>query len=58
MIKNIEEVRRLLYERVLRGKDPSRDLESVEDHDVDWLVLDEREFQAIKRQAEKRRHAA
>jgi hypothetical protein len=59
MITDPVEVRRQLRRRVLHGYDPERDMESVEDTDVDWFVLSEDEFGAVKIAAlDERQHGA
>jgi hypothetical protein len=48
MISDPVKVREELRARVLLGYDPRWDVESAEDHGVDWLVLSREEFEAIR----------
>lgn len=48
MITNPKAVRELLKQKVAEGFDPDWDLESAEDHDIDWQVLSVEEFAEIK----------
>ena len=51
MTSDPSQVREILRLRILDGYDPTQDLESAEDHDVDWLVLSREEFDRLKRAA-------
>ena len=48
MVKDLDAVKIALRKKILDGYDPSWDLESAEDHWIDWLVLSKEEFTAIK----------
>lgn len=52
MIFDAEQVKKALRQRILRGRDPEWDLESVEDYDIDWMAIPKEEFYRIKRAAQ------
>jgi hypothetical protein len=55
MLSDPSIVRTVLRRRVLAGYDPSWDLESADDHGVDWLAISRDEFFQIERDAVRER---
>ena len=50
-----QKVRQLLRQKILDGYNPTRSIDSKEDHWIDWFVLSEKEFEDIKQQTLKER---
>jgi hypothetical protein len=52
MIFDPQHVKKALRQKILWGYDPEWDLESVEDHDTDWMAIPKQEFHRIKKAAQ------